>query len=263
MSDKPSTFEFESPWRTAQPLAGKTALITGAGRGIGRGIAEELSSAGAFVLAVDLNLASAAETVRGLDGQGTALQVDVSDPDSVDGLQEASATSVNRVDILVNAAGVLSVAQVTDLSPVEWDRVMNVNARGVFLMSRAFVQGMISARGGAIVNISSVSGKEGEPSLAHYCASKFAVIGFTQSLAKEVARWGIRVNAVCPGVVLTPMIEDVASAWGQSPERIAADMQLIKRPQHAREIGAAVVFLATMPSITGQAINVDGGTVFH
>jgi meso-butanediol dehydrogenase / (S,S)-butanediol dehydrogenase / diacetyl reductase len=116
---------------------------------------------------------------------------------------------------------------------------------------------------GGIVNIYSVSGKTGEPTVAHYSASKFAVIGFTQSLAKEVAEFGIRVNAICPGVVHTPMIESVAEAWKQSPEQIVRELQLIKHPQHPREIGAAAVFLAVMPSITGQAINVDGGTAFH
>jgi len=122
---------------------------------------------------------------------------------------------------------------------------------------------MIEAGWGAIVNISSAAGKEGVPTGAHYSASKFAVIGFTQSLAMEVAEHGIRVNAVCPGVVQTPMIDDVATAWKTSPEAMVTEYQLIKRPQDAREIGAAVVFLATMPSITGQAINVEGGAVFH
>jgi meso-butanediol dehydrogenase/(S,S)-butanediol dehydrogenase/diacetyl reductase len=140
---------------------------------------------------------------------------------------------------------------------------MSVNARGVFLMSRAVLPGMIEAGVGAIVNISSAAGKDGVAGSAHYSSSKFAVIGFTQSLAKEVAEFGIRVNAVCPGVVPTQMIADVGAAWQMTTEQMVNDWQLIKRPQQAREIGAAVVFLAIMTSMTGQSINVDGGSIFH
>jgi meso-butanediol dehydrogenase / (S,S)-butanediol dehydrogenase / diacetyl reductase len=113
------------------------------------------------------------------------------------------------------------------------------------------------------VNISSAAGKDGVAGGAHYSSSKFAVVGFTQSLAKEVAEFGVRVNAVCPGVVKTQMIADVAAAWQTSAEAMVNDWQLIKRPQEAREIGAAVVFLTVMTSMTGQSINVDGGSIFH
>ena len=262
-SSDTSAWEFRSPWENASPLAGRTALVTGAGGGIGRGVAEELVTSGAYVIAADLDLALAEETLLRLEGTGEAVQVDVSDPASVQHLFDDLNRSGKVVDVLANVAGVLSLAPVSDLSVEEWDRIMAVNARGVFLVSRGALSGMIDAGGGAIVSVSSISGKIGEPTLAHYSASKFAVIGFTQSLAMEVAEFGIRVNAVCPGVVRTPMIDDVSAAWGQSPEQIASDLQLIKRPQHPREIGAAVVFLAAMPSITGQAVNVDGGTVFH
>jgi meso-butanediol dehydrogenase/(S,S)-butanediol dehydrogenase/diacetyl reductase len=138
-----------------------------------------------------------------------------------------------------------------------------VNARGTFLAAKAVLPGMIAAGSGAIINISSAAGKDGVATAAHYSASKFAVIGFTQSLAREVAGAGIRVNAVCPGVVPTQMIADVAAAWHTSAQEMVAGEQLIKRPQHAREIGAAVVFLAVMTSMTGQSINVDGGAILH
>jgi meso-butanediol dehydrogenase/(S,S)-butanediol dehydrogenase/diacetyl reductase len=173
------------------------------------------------------------------------------------------ALAETTIDVVVNVAGVLSLALVTELPVDEWDRVMGVNARGPFLVARGALPRMIERRGGSIINISSTAGKEGEATLAHYSASKFAVIGFTQALAREVAEFDIRVNAICPGVVNTPMIGQVAAAWGRSADDLAADLQLLKRPQDAREIGAAAVFLATMPSITGQAINIDGGTVFH
>jgi meso-butanediol dehydrogenase/(S,S)-butanediol dehydrogenase/diacetyl reductase len=215
------------------------------------------------VIAADLDLDLAQQTAVELEGAGEAAQVDVSDPASVQRLFDELDRSGKAIDVLANVAGVLSLALVIDLPVEEWDRIMAVNARGVFLVSRGALAKMIERRRGVIVNVSSISGKIGEPTLAHYCASKFAVLGFTQSLAREVAEFGIRVNAVCPGVVRTPMIDQVAAAWERSPEQIVADFQLIKRAQDPREIGAAVVFLAVMPSITGQAINVDGGTVFH
>ena len=253
-------FPFESPWGHGRPLAGRTALVTGAGRGIGRGVAEEVAAAGARIVAADLDLAAAQQTIAGLPDEGQAAHVDVSDPASVASL---IGEITGAIDILVNVAGVLSISSVVDLPVEDWDKIMDVNARGTFLMTKALLPGMIAAGSGAIINISSAAGKDGVATAAHYSASKFAVIGFTQSLAKEVAEHGIRVNAVCPGVVRTPMIADVAAAWEIPADQMVNDWQLIKRAQDAREIGAAVVFLVVMTSMTGQSINVDGGSVFH
>jgi len=256
-------FAFESPWGHGRPLAGQTGLVTGAGRGIGRGVAQELAAAGAYVVAADIDRATAQDTIDGLAGPGEAAQVDVADPASVDELLGSLTGAGKRIDVLANVAGVLSISSVRDLRAQEWDRIFAVNARGTFLVAKATLPGMIAAGKGAIINISSAAGKDGVAGSAHYSSSKFAVVGFTQSLAKEVAELGIRVNAVCPGVVKTQMIADVAAAWETSAEAMVNDWQLIKRPQQAREIGAAVVFLAVMTSMTGQSINVDGGSIFH
>ena len=255
-------FAFASPW--AQPLAGKTALVTGAGRGIGRGVAEELAAAGARVIAADLDPGTARQTADALGAAAAgAFAVDVADEGSVDALIRSIRESGERIGILANVAGVISMATVAELPVRDWDRIMAVNARGTYLVSKAVLPAMTEAGAGSIVNISSAAGKDGVSGGAHYSSSKFAVIGFTQSLAKEVAQHGIRVNAVCPGVVPTQMIADVGAAWDMSTEQMVSDWQLIKRPQDAREIGAAVVFLTVMTSMTGQAINVDGGSVFH
>jgi meso-butanediol dehydrogenase/(S,S)-butanediol dehydrogenase/diacetyl reductase len=256
-----SPFAFSSPW--GRPLDGQTALVTGAGRGIGRGVAQELAAAGAYVVAADIDLANAQQTIDELGGPGHAAQVDVASEDSVVACAGSLSRAGTLVDILANVAGVLSIATVRDLPAAEWDRIFGVNARGTFLMAKAVLPAMIAAGRGAIVNISSAAGKDGVAGGAHYSSSKFAVVGFTQSLAKEVAEFGIRVNAVCPGVVRTQMIADVAAAWETTADAMVNQWQLIKRPQEAREIGAAVVFLAVMTSMTGQAINVDGGSVFH
>lgn len=260
---KADPFAFASPWGR-QPLTGQTALVTGAGRGIGLGVAQELAAAGARVIAADLDVGTARQTVAGLGAAGAgAYQVDVADPGSVEQLVHSVRAAGERIDILANVAGVISLAPVTDLTVEDWDHIMTVNARGTFLVSRAVLPVMMEAGAGAIVNISSAAGKDGVAGGAHYSSSKFAVIGFTQSLAKEVAQFGIRVNAVCPGVVPTQMIADVGAAWHLTTEQMVAEWQLIKRPQEAREIGAAVVFLAIMTSMTGQSINVDGGSIFH
>jgi len=255
-------FAFSSPW--ARPLQGRTALVTGAGRGIGKGVAQELAAAGAQVIAADLNLESARQTAASLgDAAAAALAVDVADAGSVERLVRSVTEAGLGIDILASVAGVISFGTVADLPVADWDHVMAVNARGVFLVSQAVLPVMMQAGAGSIVSISSAAGKDGVAGGSHYSSSKFAVIGFTQSLAKEVAEFGIRVNAVCPGVVPTQMIADVGAAWDMSTDQMVAEWQLIKRPQQAREIGAAVVFLTVMTSMTGQSINVDGGSVFH
>jgi meso-butanediol dehydrogenase / (S,S)-butanediol dehydrogenase / diacetyl reductase len=242
-----------------ESLADQVAIITGGAGGIGRGIGEELLAVGMRVLLADRDEAGVSAVAAEI---GAAhAPVDVRDPLSVQHLFTAAVERFGQVNLLVNNAGMLTTAPVIELPVEDWDRVMEVNARGVFLCSQAAVRHMVSRGTGNIVNISSISGRRGDPGLSHYSASKFAVIGFSQALAGEVAEHGIRVNAVCPGLVDTSVLRNWTAAHATTPQETAGVYQLIKRPQTAREIGRAVVFLASMPSITGQALNVDGGTI--
>jgi meso-butanediol dehydrogenase / (S,S)-butanediol dehydrogenase / diacetyl reductase len=247
-------------------LTGQAALVTGAGGGLGRGLALALAGAGAQVGAVDLDAAAAQATASLATGSGGSCshhQVDVTDEESVAGVVAWAQTELGGVDLLVNNAGVLSVHAAIDMPLETWQRTIMVNTTGTFLMSRATARLMVARQsGGSIINIASIAGKVGEPGLSHYAASKFAVIGFTQSMARELASHGITVNAVCPGVVETPMIAELGRGWGSSLDDMVAQ-QAIRRPQRPEEIAAAIVFLHRCRAVTGQAINVDGGTVFH
>jgi len=235
---------------------GARALVTGGGSGLGRGLAEALAGWGAIIGVADISPhAPPCAAWRGI--------MDVTDEASVEQGVRACWDALGGIDLLVNNAGVLSVCTVADMTLAEWRRIMEVNATGTFLVSRAVVRRMIAAgRGGSVVSIASIAGKRGDPQLAHYSASKFAVIGFTQALAREVAAHGIRVNAVCPGVVETAMIADLAAGSGASVSDWVGH-QAIGRSQTPADIAWAVACLHGAESITGQAINVDGGTLFH
>ena len=173
------------------------------------------------------------------------------------------ADDLGGLNLAVNCAGVHSVAPVVDLDPAEWRRVLEVNATGVFLVSQAAARLMIARGGpGSIVSIASTSAKSGRAGAAHYAASKFAVVGFTQALAKELAEHDILVNTVCPGSVATPMFDRLIAERGVTTADIHAN-QLLKRFQTGEDIAYAVAFLHTSRAMTGQAINTDGGSVFH
>jgi meso-butanediol dehydrogenase / (S,S)-butanediol dehydrogenase / diacetyl reductase len=240
-------------------------VVTGAGRGLGRGIALALAAMGGRVVALDVNAASAAETARMIElvgGSSWSARMDVTDETEVRSVIGWAADRLAGLDLVINSAGVLSVAPVVDLEPREWRRVLEVNATGAFLVSQAAARLMIAAaRPASIVSIASIAGKVGEPGLAHYAASKFALVGFTQALARELAPHQITVNAVCPGVVATPMIEELSAKWDTSIDAMVAQ-QAIRRPQSPEDIALAIAFLHSSRSVTGQAINVDGGTVF-
>jgi meso-butanediol dehydrogenase / (S,S)-butanediol dehydrogenase / diacetyl reductase len=240
-------------------LAGQAAVVTGAAGGIGRAITAALAAAGARVLAADIARERLAATAEQLDVNWAA--VDVTSKDSVANLREQARSQLGAVDILVSNAGVARSHSVLSLDVAEWDRTFAVNTRGVFLCAQAFGADMAERGAGCIVNMSSVSGRQGDATLAHYSASKFAVIGFTQALARELGPYGVRANALCPGTVDTEMGCKLAEEWGMTLFELAERDQIIKRPVTADEVGSAVVFLAAMPIITGQALNVDGGLV--
>jgi len=245
-------------------LTGTAALITGAGRGLGRGLGLALARLGARVACLDVDARAASETaalIREAGGQGWSAELDVTDEQRVPIAVQDAAAAIGGLDLAVCNAGVISAATVVELEPAEWRRVLDVNATGTFLMAQAAARTMLAAgTKGSIITIASIAGKQADPGCAHYAASKFAVIGLTQALAMELAADGITANAVCPGVVQTELMTTFA---GQAGVDHYVKLQLVRRPQEPDEIAAAISFLHRCRSITGQAINVDGGTVFH
>lgn len=254
-------------------LKGKVALVTGGSRGIGRGIANALASEGADLAIADIRYEDARNMVNQVQQMGRnaiAVQVDVTQTAQVQQMVSQTISELGGIDILVNNAGVITTALVEDLKEEDWDLVMNVNAKGTFLCCKAVLKHMKERNGGSIINVSSIAGKNGYPSEAHYCASKFAVIGFSNTLAKEVARDNITVNCICPGIVRTYMWDYLAEQWKNPGETIEESWDrhvdtIIPqgRPQTPEDMGALAVVLATAKNITGQAINVDGGVELH
>jgi meso-butanediol dehydrogenase / (S,S)-butanediol dehydrogenase / diacetyl reductase len=250
-------------------LAGRTALVTGAAAGIGRAIAARLAAAGARVCVADLNRAAAEAVAASLGAGHLALHCDVTQAQSVAGLLDAVWGTFGTLDIVCANAGVSTMNRVRDLSEAEWDMNMDVNAKGIFLIDQAAIRHWLDAgKPGIIVNTASVAGKTGAPLLAHYCASKFAVVGFTQSLAKEVARDGIRVNCICPGYVRTSMqareVEWEGTLRGMSSEAVLQEyvsLTPMGRLEEPEDVAEAVLFLAGDGArfITGEALNVSGG----
>jgi meso-butanediol dehydrogenase / (S,S)-butanediol dehydrogenase / diacetyl reductase len=251
-------------------LDGRITLITGAGSGIGRGIAQVLAREGADLVLTDIDIGAAQAAVDELGG--LALKHDVTSWDSTKSVVQRVLDEKGRIDVLVNNAGVSKSVPFHELDEAEWDRVNDINAKGVFLTTRAVVPHMMERRSGAIISISSMVGKEAIPFFVHYCASKFAVIGITQGLAKELAPYDINVNAVCPGVVRTPLWEPLLDqlsenkgisrdeAWQEFVDGIP-----LARPQEPEDIGEVVAFLASerARNMTGQGINVTGGMQLH
>jgi meso-butanediol dehydrogenase/(S,S)-butanediol dehydrogenase/diacetyl reductase len=270
-------------------LNGQAALVTGGARGIGRGIALALAHAGADVAIADLeHIASTAQQytnaaiggftearktaaeITALGRRSLAIQADVRKKEDAARMVEETIRNLGALHILVCNAGVVSVSSVDAMSEETWDLTFAVNVKGVFLSCQAAIPVMKTHGKGCIINIASIAGKNGAAGLAHYCASKFAVVGFTNSLAKELAPNNIRVNAICPGILRTQMWEYLAETLKRPQEgkedawqRYIKGMIPLGRPQTPDDIGQLAVYLAMAENVTGQAINVDGGVELH
>ena len=254
-------------------LKDQVAVVTGAGRGIGRGIALRLAKEGAHVVVCDIQMENArnvSEEARAghAKARGFPLKVDVSSALDVEAMVEQVTKELGRIDILVNNAGILAITPAVEISEEEWDRVIDVNLKGPFLCSKYVGRKMIEQKEGKIINVASNAGKRGDKFLAHYCASKFGVIGLTQVFAKELGPYNIRVNAVCPGFIETDMFsvldEGFGKYLGKTPEdnrrEFTASVPL-GRMGNPDDVGAVVAFLASEDAgyIHGQAVNICGG----
>ena len=256
-------------------LVGRTAVITGAGRGIGRAIALGLAREGARVALIARTrseLESAAEEVRKAGGQAMVVTGDVSRSEDVEACFAAVGRELGAVDILVNAAGTFQLMAFATSNEADWWRQIEVNLRSAYLCSRAVVPGMVQRSWGRIINIASLAAKIGFPQNTAYCASKHGLLGLTRALALELATTGVTVNAVCPGFVQTQLLEGViaqrATMSGMSAEQVTRGM-VERSPQRVLlepgEIVPAVLFLVSEGAIrtTGEALNVSSGVVMH
>lgn len=244
-------------------LTGRSAVVTGAGQGIGRGIALRLAEEGADVAAVDINEESAAgvaSEIAALGRKSSAHGLDVSDADAVSDAFREIAGEMGGIGILVNNAGITRDGLLIRLKPEDWDRVMSVNLKGAFNCIRAAARPMMSQKWGRIVNISSVIGQVGNVGQSNYAASKAGLIALTKSAAKEFAGVGVTVNAVAPGFIETPMTQ----ALSEKVRDGLASKILLKRLGEPRDVANAVLFLVSDEAsyVTGQTINVDGGMVW-
>lgn len=252
------------------PLAGRTALVTGAGRGIGAGIALRLAADGAHVLVADRDLATAQEVAAGIavaGGNAVSVRMNITnEQDRRDVFGQADRDG--GLDILVNNAGIFTAQHLLDVDASSWERVFDVNVQGLFFCCQAAIPAMVAGGHGRIVNISSTAARIGNPMMLAYNASKAAVLAITRGLALEYGRHGITVNSVLPGIVDTPMWEaldtDVAPLLGFAPGTLMADRVAripAGRAATPADVAAMVAFLASDDAayVTGQSLHVDGG----
>jgi meso-butanediol dehydrogenase/(S,S)-butanediol dehydrogenase/diacetyl reductase len=272
-------------------LKDKNAIVTGSARGIGRGIALKLASAGVNIACVDLgnpsdtaltynlaaqtDLLSTVEEVKRYGVKAVPILADVTSSVDCERMAAATAKQLGSIDLLVNNAGIIAVGRVADFPEEQWDRVMAVNVKGPFLCSKVCIPHLVRNQEGAIINIASIAGKTGRGGAAAYCASKFAVVALTQALAEELGPSNIRVNAVCPGFLRTAMwtevLNKVRGLLGRGEDdsstdnlsQVALYASYLRREQTPDDIGDAVVYLATADNITGETLNVAGGAEVH
>ena len=252
-------------------LTDNVAIVTGAGQGIGKAVALRLAREGASVVVADLNLETArstAEEIRAMGAGALEVQVDVRDPASIGTMVDAAVEAFGRIDVLVSCAGVINVREILDITREEWDRIFEVNARGTFFTLQAVSRQMVKQGSGVIVNMASAAARGPRPTFAHYAASKAAVISLTQSAALALAPHGIRVNAICPGVVETPMWDQIdrethdrfGVPLGETRQQRVRGIPL-GRIETPEDVANVVAFLVSPQAnyMTGQSLNVDGG----
>jgi meso-butanediol dehydrogenase/(S,S)-butanediol dehydrogenase/diacetyl reductase len=250
-------------------LAGRRAIVTGGARGIGAAIVRALKGAGVRVAVADIDLAAAQSLASEIGEPTLAVEIDVRERASVESAIAKAIGLLGGLDILAANAGVSTMRRAIDIADDDWDFNFAVNARGIFLTNQIVCRYFLKEnRKGVIVNTASLAGKVGAPLLAHYSASKFAVLGWTQGLAREMAPHGIRVNAVCPGFVRTSM-QEREIIWegelrGMTPDAIRAEyvsLTPMGRIEEPEDVADLVLFLASDAArfMTGQGINVTGG----
>ena len=246
-------------------LKGKVAIITGARRGMGKSHAITLAKAGIKVVVADISQEDCQKVVDEMKkqgGQGLAVKCDVTKKEEVDKMVEMAIKKWGRVDILVNNAGICQFKPFLELTEEEWDRTLNINLKGYFLCAQATAKEMVKKKSGVIINIASIAMGQvgvGFPNLAHYCASKGGIVGLTETLALELAPYGIRVNAISPGAIETPMVDPLKT----DPKTMEATLARIPlhRMGKPEEVSNLVLFLASDASsyMTGSDVVIDGG----
>jgi NAD(P)-dependent dehydrogenase (short-subunit alcohol dehydrogenase family) len=251
-------------------LDGKVAIVTGGGGGIGAAIAKAFAAEGAQVVLADLDPTAAEGVAQTLGESALAVRADVTKVADIDAMVHATLGRHSRIDILVNNAGIMRKAYVKDMAEELWDQVLAINLKSTFLCSKAVLPSMIEAGRGRIINIASIAGKVGEPTASAYSAAKFGVIGFTRSLALEVAKHDILVNAICPGPIPTALgrqgWREGAEVEGVGLDRVMARVNArspLGRLGTAEQVARMALFIASddCDFTTGSAFNVDGGIV--
>ena len=241
-------------------LSGRVALVTGGGRGIGRAIALKLAEVGTTVVVSDIDevsASSAAGEIKAMKGRSLAVMADVSSSSDVVKMMETAQAAYGKVDILVNNAGITRDQLLMRMSDEDWDNVLSINLKSVFLCTKVVLRQMVKQRWGRIISLSSIVGMKGNAGQANYASAKAGIIGFTRSIAKEVASRGITVNAIAPGFIDTDMTLSLEENMRQELKRQIP----IGNFGSPRDVAEAVAFLASEEAryITGQVLSVDGG----